>query len=133
MHQRDVVRILMQQGVKSANDFNWLYYMRYYWNPASVFCSSLLSLSLKGELYSFQYNCKHNSGWGGEADNPLQRLQIRLSRATFYYGFEYLVCFFFLFPAVFPPEFVFLLFPVTAIFPVETIGCGGKTGADSSD
>lgn len=58
VHQRDVTRDLIAKHVVSEMDFEWLYQMRFYWNP----------------------------------ENPelMRKLEIKISRASFYYGFEYL-------------------------------------------
>eukprot|EP01083_Nonionella_stella_P094396 264803_1 len=58
VHQRDVTRELIQKNISDPNDFEWLYHMRFYWNPAH--------------------------------ENLLEKLEIRISRASFFYGFEYL-------------------------------------------
>ncbi|KAI9173154.1 dynein heavy chain [Blastocladiella emersonii ATCC 22665] len=58
VHQRDVIRTLLKNGIARATDFEWLYYMRFYLDP--------------------------------KAANPLQRLEVRMANAKFYYGYEYL-------------------------------------------
>ena len=58
VHQRDVVRLLSSKHVESANTFDWLYYMRFYFYP--------------------------------KTPDVLKRLQIKMSNASFDYGFEYL-------------------------------------------
>ena len=58
VHQRDVVRLLKNKGIKNVNAFEWLYYMRFYFNP--------------------------------QTQEILKRLQIKMSNASFDYGFEYL-------------------------------------------
>ena len=58
VHQRDVVRLLKNKNVSSVEAFEWLYYMRFYFNP--------------------------------ETQEILKRLQIKMSNASFDYGFEYL-------------------------------------------
>lgn len=58
VHQKSVTRRLLQAGVVSADDFRWLYHMRYYFYPS-------------------------------ESD-PLKKLSIKISNASFSYGFEYL-------------------------------------------
>jgi dynein heavy chain 1, cytosolic len=58
VHQRDVLRLLVSLSVKSNSDFNWLYHLRFYWNPIET--------------------------------NLMQRLSIKMSNASFHYGFEYL-------------------------------------------
>ena len=58
VHQRDVTRNLIDEGVSSPTDFRWLYHLRFTYNPI--------------------------------ADKLTEKLQISLSNANFYYGFEYL-------------------------------------------
>ena len=58
VHQRDVVRLLKNKNISSVEAFEWLYYMRFYFNP--------------------------------QTQEILKRLQIKMSNASFDYGFEYL-------------------------------------------
>jgi dynein heavy chain 1 len=58
VHQRDVIRELLEERVSSPSDFRWLYHLRYDYNPRAAKLS--------------------------------EKLQISLSNAKFYYGFEYL-------------------------------------------
>lgn len=58
VHERDVTRSLIDEGVNDQSDFRWRYHMRYSYNPSAA------------EL--------------------TEKLQINLSNASFYYGFEYL-------------------------------------------
>jgi dynein heavy chain 1, cytosolic len=58
VHQRDVTRTLIQQRVKEASSFTWLYQMRFYLDKL--------------------------------VESPLDRLSIRVSDASFPYGWEYL-------------------------------------------
>ncbi|KAL5535276.1 DYN1_2 [Sanghuangporus sanghuang] len=58
VHERDVIRALVQQGVTDSKSFAWLYQMRFYLDRT--------------------------------AENPLNRLAIRVANATFPYGWEYL-------------------------------------------
>jgi dynein heavy chain 1, cytosolic len=58
VHQKSVTRRLIQAGVVSADDFRWLYHMRYYFYPSEL--------------------------------DPLKKLSIKISNASFSYGFEYL-------------------------------------------
>lgn len=57
VHERDVVRDLIDGGVSSPSDFRWLYQLRYIYDP-------------KAPLH--------------------EKLQVTLSNAKFFYGFEYL-------------------------------------------
>lgn len=58
VHQRDVTRNLIDEGVSHPNDFRWLYHLRFSYKPV--------------------------------ADKLTEKLQISLSNASFYYGWEYL-------------------------------------------
>ena len=58
VHQRDVVRLLKNKKITNVDAFEWLYYMRFYFNP--------------------------------QTQEILKRLQIKMSNASFDYGFEYL-------------------------------------------
>jgi dynein heavy chain 1 len=58
VHQRDVTRSLMDEGVSDPLDFRWLYHLRFRFNP--------------------------------HTEELTERLQISLSDADFFYGFEYL-------------------------------------------
>ena len=60
VHQRDVTRDLIQNGVSSASSFEWLAQLRFYYDGAA------------------------------KASEPLKRVQIRIANARFDYGFEYL-------------------------------------------
>ncbi len=71
VHQRDVTRQLIRDVISSPSDFSWLAHMRYY------------------------FIRKKKSALATTTDDKkevplLRRLQIRISRASFYYGFEYL-------------------------------------------
>lgn len=58
VHQRDVVRALVQQQVATNTDFGWLYHLRYYVSP--------------------------------EKEGGTKKLLIKMSNASFQYGYEYL-------------------------------------------
>ena len=67
VHQRDAVRALIDERVQSAASFAWVQQMRYYLTP------------YQGKLDA------------GHASTPeLNTLEVRIARATFHYGFEYL-------------------------------------------
>ena len=67
VHQRDAVRALIDDRVQSAASFAWVQQMRYYLTP---------------------YQGKVDVG---HATTPeLNTLEVRIARATFHYGFEYL-------------------------------------------
>ena len=59
VHQRDVTRSLIKDGVASNFDFSWLYHLRFYYDKSMV------------------------------DENQLKALNIRLSHAKFDYGYEY--------------------------------------------
>ena len=61
VHERDVIRSLIKEDIKSSNDFQWLYHMRYYYS-------------------------KSNKDTGSVNEDPLKRLNIRMANASFYYG-----------------------------------------------
>jgi dynein heavy chain 1 len=63
VHQRDVSRLLASAGVTNRTDFEWLYHLRFYWQP-------LKSISREG--------------------GTLNNLAIKMSNAEFIYGYEYL-------------------------------------------
>jgi len=68
VHQRDVLRALIRDNVRSASNFQWLAQMRFYFTPTSQ---------------------QGNQVAVGD-ESAFQQLEIRISRASFYYGFEYL-------------------------------------------
>lgn len=57
VHQRDVIRSLIDQGVSDSNDFRWLYHMRYSYNPEAVVLTEKLKVSLSNAEfhYGFEY------------------------------------------------------------------------------
>jgi dynein heavy chain 1 len=63
VHQRDVSRLLASAGVTNRTDFEWLYHLRFYWQP-------LKTISREG--------------------GTLNNLAIKMSNAEFIYGYEYL-------------------------------------------
>ena len=58
VHERDVTRSLVAHKAHSADDYEWLSQIRFYFRP--------------------------------QEPDVLKKLQLRISRASFYYGFEYL-------------------------------------------
>ncbi|CBZ49657.1 hypothetical protein NCLIV_001450 [Neospora caninum Liverpool] len=60
VHQRDVCRVLIEQGVTAKDDFRWLQYMRFYFTPPT------------------------------QNALPQNSLRIAMADATLSYGFEYL-------------------------------------------
>ena len=65
VYQRDVLRALIDDSIISITDFQWLYHLRFYWK-------------------------KSTSHDGNGSSNQPQQLSIKISNATFNYGFEYL-------------------------------------------
>jgi dynein heavy chain 1 len=57
VHQRDVIRDLMEQKVSSATDFRWLYHLRYNYNPKAEKLTEKLMISLSNAnfFYGFEY------------------------------------------------------------------------------
>jgi dynein heavy chain 1 len=57
VHQRDVIRDLMEQKVASATDFRWLYHLRYNYNPKAEKLTEKLMISLSNAnfFYGFEY------------------------------------------------------------------------------
>lgn len=57
VHQRDVVRDLINEEVSSPTDFRWLYHLRYTYNPASPKLTEKLMISLSNAkfFYGFEY------------------------------------------------------------------------------
>lgn len=57
VHQRDVVRILMKNKVTSVNDFCWLQYMRFYWEPQKK--KDDINLIIKMADATFEYGYEY--------------------------------------------------------------------------
>lgn len=57
VHQRDVVRDLIDQKVTSPTDFRWLYHLRYTYNPKAPKLTEKLMISLSNAkfFYGFEY------------------------------------------------------------------------------
>lgn len=57
VHQRDVVRELIDEGVSSPTDFRWLYHLRYTYNPKAPKLTEKLMISLSNAkfYYGFEY------------------------------------------------------------------------------
>ena len=62
VHQRDVTRTLIENGVSNKMDFSWLYHLRFYYDGSIV---------------------------NSNGDNLSEALSIHLSHAKFPYGYEY--------------------------------------------
>ena len=57
VHQRDVIRDLIDEGVTSPTDFRWLYHLRYTYNPKAEKLTEKLMISLSNAkfFYGFEY------------------------------------------------------------------------------
>jgi dynein heavy chain 1 len=69
-----VVRQLVKDKVSSPSDFQWVGQMRYYYTRPA-----------RGLLEQ-----RGNEGKSSDPEGAFQQLAIRVSRASFFYGFEYL-------------------------------------------
>jgi hypothetical protein len=49
VHQRDVTRSLIEDGVDSPRDFRWLYHLRFHYNPAAHKLAEKLEISLSND------------------------------------------------------------------------------------
>ena len=72
VHQRDVVRSLVDKAVSHKNDFAWIYHLRFYWTTTPT-CTTKKVLTSEAA----------SSGVAGG------NLQVRMANAIFEYGFEY--------------------------------------------
>ncbi len=57
VHQRDVIRILRNSNLTSGNSFEWLYYMRFYFNPKNPDTLKQLEIRMSNSPfdYGFEY------------------------------------------------------------------------------
>ena len=57
VHQRDVTRSMIDDGVEDVNDFRWLYHLRYDFNPHAEKLTEKLRISLSNAsfYYGFEY------------------------------------------------------------------------------
>ena len=57
VHQRDVVREMIDESVSSPSDFRWLYHLRYTYNPKAPKLTEKLMISLSNAnfYYGFEY------------------------------------------------------------------------------
>jgi len=57
VHQRDVTRNLLEEGVGDPSDFRWLYHLRFHYNPNAEKLTEKLSISLSNAqfFYGFEY------------------------------------------------------------------------------
>nr|CAD7400218.1 unnamed protein product [Timema cristinae] len=80
VHSRDVLALLIKQGVQSEHDFGWLCQLRYYWELANALVV-LSSTAEDGEIevrISVQYMLQE------------QQLATRMINSQLMYGYEYL-------------------------------------------
>ncbi|CAC9696072.1 dynein heavy chain, putative [Plasmodium sp. DRC-Itaito] len=57
VHQRDVIRILIDRNVNNINSFIWLQYMRYYWDPKKK--DNKINLVIKMADATFEYGYEY--------------------------------------------------------------------------
>lgn len=55
VHQRDVTRLLIEKHVSSPNDFDWLYYMRFYHNPTSSSVEQKIKIQIANSTFSYGF------------------------------------------------------------------------------
>ncbi|GAA5943977.1 hypothetical protein JCM3775_004729 [Rhodotorula graminis] len=55
VHERDVVRLLVQGGVTSATDFSWLYHMRFYLDPTRPNVLDQLEVKMASATFPYGY------------------------------------------------------------------------------
>lgn len=80
VHQRDVTRTLIQQGVLDSKDFTWLYQMRFYLDKAIE--SPLDRLSVKAADASFPYGWEYLGVTDRLVQTPLtDRVYLTLTQA----------------------------------------------------
>jgi dynein heavy chain 1 len=91
VHQRDVVRRLIKTNVRSAEAFEWLCEMRFYWQKESEVVLGKTAASMT--IASAGGDSGGSSADAASAQKRailLKRLQIRMANSKFDYGFEYL-------------------------------------------
>jgi dynein heavy chain 1 len=55
VHERDVLRLLAQDGVRSSNDFNWLYHMRFYLDTSRTNVLEQLEVKMASATFFYGY------------------------------------------------------------------------------
>eukprot|EP00559_Dactyliosolen_fragilissimus_P007927 CAMPEP_0184869058 /NCGR_PEP_ID=MMETSP0580-20130426/32666_1 /TAXON_ID=1118495 /ORGANISM="Dactyliosolen fragilissimus" /LENGTH=2586 /DNA_ID=CAMNT_0027370293 /DNA_START=1 /DNA_END=7761 /DNA_ORIENTATION=+ len=55
VHQRDVTKSLIDEGVSKPDDFRWLYHLRYKYNPMAEKLTEKLSISLSNANFSYGF------------------------------------------------------------------------------
>ncbi|KAI9031438.1 dynein heavy chain [Hyaloraphidium curvatum] len=55
VHQRDAIRQQQERGVQGPKDFNWLYFMRFYFNPAAEEPTSRLTIHMADASFGYGY------------------------------------------------------------------------------
>lgn len=56
VHQRDVVRQLIKNKITSNKDFEWLYQMRYYYDPAVENILQRLTIQMANAVFFYGYH-----------------------------------------------------------------------------
>ena len=83
VHQRDVVRILQSRKVDSQNSFDWLYYMRFYFNPKTP--ETLKKLQIKMSNAPFDYGFEYLGVAEKLIQTPLtDRCYLTLTQALYF-------------------------------------------------
>jgi dynein heavy chain 1 len=79
VHQRDVLRSLIEQKVSSLHDFGWMYHLRYYieQNPNKITAPPVSSSAENANIVDVRETLE-------------KKLLIKISNASFHYGYEYL-------------------------------------------
>ncbi len=83
VHQRDVVRILRNTNLTSSNSFEWLYYMRYYFNPRNQ--ETLKKLQIRMSNAPFDYGFEYLGVAEKLIQTPLtDRCYLTLTQALYF-------------------------------------------------
>jgi dynein heavy chain 1 len=83
VHERDVVRILRTRGIENANNFDWLYYMRFYFNPKIP--ETLNKLQIKMANAPFDYGFEYLGVAEKLIQTPLtDRCYLTLTQALYF-------------------------------------------------
>lgn len=83
VHQRDVVRILRNSNITSSNSFEWLYYMRFYFNPRNQ--ETLKKLQIRMSNAPFDYGFEYLGVAEKLIQTPLtDRCYLTLTQALYF-------------------------------------------------
>ena len=83
VHQRDVVRILQNKKIENSNSFDWLYYMRFYFQPKES--NVLKKLQIKMSNAPFDYGFEYLGVAEKLIQTPLtDRCYLTLTQALFF-------------------------------------------------